>query len=99
MGGSESRRDFLGDIFTSAGKVVTRRVGQIAKAIPEPQTSQESYLSLLRPPDSIRVFTASDVQRLNQMRGGLWEGVGTSVRTTILTDRQVLTLEAPGLEP
>jgi alpha-galactosidase len=98
----ESRREFLGGLFTSAGKIVTRRLQPGAKApasSPEPVVHSESFLSLLRPPDSVRVFTESDVQRLESLRGGLWAGEGVSLRSTIFSDRHRLTLESPGIEP
>lgn len=100
----ESRRDFLGGLFTSAGKIVTRRLqpvtGAVARNEPAPsQVHAESFLSLLRPPDSVRVFTESDMQRLDCLRGGLWAGDGVSLRSTISSSRHKLTLEAAGIEP
>lgn len=102
----ESRRDFLGGLFSSAGKVVSKRLGPVSKlasaAASTPaisQVSSQSYFSLLRPPDSVRVFTADDTFRLEALRGGLWVCDGVRVKTVISADRQRINLEAPGLEP
>lgn len=98
----ESRRDFLGGLFSSAGKIVTRRIPNALKhetPREEPRVHSESFLSLLRPPDMVRVFTESGEQRLESLRGGLWAGDGVSLRSTIFSDRHRVTLEAPGIEP
>lgn len=102
----ESRRDFLGGIFTSAGKVVSKRLGPVSK-LASAATSEfsgststsDSYFSLLRAPDSVRILTADQTIRLEALRGGLWVCDGASVKTTITSDRQRINLEAAGLEP
>ncbi len=101
----ESRRDFLGGLFSSAGKVVTKRLGPVAKladVATSPAATQipaESYLSLLRAPDSVRIFTADQTFRLEALRGGLWVCDGASLKTTIFSDRQRINLHAPEIEP
>jgi alpha-galactosidase len=97
----ESRREFLGGLFTSAGKIVTRRLQPAVKSLGrEPSDVHvESFLPLLRPPDSVRVYTEADSQRLESLRGGMWAGDGVSLKSTIFSDRHRLTLEAPDIEP
>ncbi len=97
----ESRRDFLGGLFTSAGKVVTKKLGPIAKNVPSPfpAESSDSYLSLLRPPDSVRILADGQTYRMESLRGGLWVCDGASLKTTIFSDRQRFTLSAESLEP
>lgn len=91
----------MGGLFVSAGKVVTKRLGPIAQNVPHStaSTPSPSYLSLLRPPDSVRIFAEGKVDRLEAQRGGLWVCSGASVKSTIFSDRQRFTLEAAGMEP
>lgn len=88
----ESRRDFLGGIFTSAGKVVTRRIGRPEPATPTPRA--DSYLNLLRPPDSVRLFNRGESQPFEELRGGLWQLDDALVKVQVRSDEVGLSIEA-----
>lgn len=95
----ESRRDFLGGLFTSAGKIVHRRLGQTSERSSPTEGHVESYLPIHRPPDSVRVMVGGEQHFLQAMRGGYWDGPGLALRTMVLTDRIRFVLECESPEP
>jgi len=88
----ESRRDFLGGIFTSAGKVVTRRIGKSEPVAPT--TRADGFLNLLRPPDSIRLFSHGGYQSFEELRGGLWQLDDVLVKVQVRSEEVGLSVEA-----
>ena len=96
---AESRREFLGGIFTSAGKVVTRRFTKTGEALPEIGPAADSFLTLMQSPDSVRVFFEDGMERLDPMRGGIWSGDRATVKNYLYSDRLRLSLECPEGEP
>ena len=60
-------------------------------SLPHPNT----FLGLLRPPDSVRVFTEGGDQALTFSTGGHWQGAGIEVHTSPHSDHLGVTLIAP----
>lgn len=99
----ESRRDFLGGIFSGAGKIVSSRIGIKARPetnyAPQPVDRSDSYLPIIRLPDTVRVYGENEVHNLDQLRGGLWAGDGVTVRTNVRTESVKVQLTADGMKP